>query len=50
MPQLKRKQPNTFKQPVDFRDKDSFAFAKEIVKPFGAIESVLDWSKLEVIG
>jgi hypothetical protein len=35
---------------VDFRDKESFEFAKEIVKPFGAIESVLDWSKQELIG
>lgn len=50
MPQLKRRQPNTFRQPVDFRDRDSFSFAKEIVKPFGAIESVLDWAKQEFIG
>jgi hypothetical protein len=50
MSQLKRKQPNTFKQPVDFRDQASFTFAKEIVKPFGAIESVLDWAKQEFIG
>jgi hypothetical protein len=50
MPQLKRRQPNTFRQPVDFRDKESFTFAKEIVKPFGAIETVLDWAKQEFIG
>lgn len=48
--QLKRKKPNTFKQMVDFRDRDSFAFAKEIIKPFGAIESVLDWAKKELVG
>ena len=48
--QLKRKTPNTFKQPIDFRDRDSFAFAKEIIKPFGAIESVLDWAKKELVG
>jgi len=35
---------------VDFRDRDSFSFAKEIVKPFGAIESVLDWAKKELVG
>lgn len=50
MPQLKRKPPNTFKQPIDFRDRESFSFAKEIVKPFGAIEQILDWSKKELLG
>ena len=48
--QLKRKTPNTFKQMVDFRDRDSFAFAKEITKPFGAIEGILDWAKQEFVG
>ena len=41
MPQLKRRQPNTFRQPVDFRDKESFGFAKE---------TVLDWAKQELVG
>ena len=50
MPQLKRVQPKTFCPPVDFRDRDSFEFAKEIIKPFGAIEPILDWSKKELIG
>lgn len=50
MSQLKRKQPKTFKQPVDFRDRTSFEFAKEIIKPFGAIEGVLDWAKQELVG
>ena len=35
---------------VDFRDRDSFTFAKEIVKPFGVIEGVLDWAKKELTG
>jgi hypothetical protein len=30
------------------RDQDSFAHAKEIVKPFGTIELVLDWCKSEL--
>ena len=50
MPQLKRVRPNTFKQQIDFRDRDSFSFAKEIIKPFGAIELVLDWAKQELVG
>jgi len=50
MPQLKRIRPNTFKQPLDFRDRESFTFAKEIVKPFGELEWVLDWSKQELVG
>ena len=35
---------------MDFRDRDSFAFAKEITKPFGVIEGVLDWAKKELTG
>jgi hypothetical protein len=50
MTQLKRKKPNTFKNMVDFKDRESFAFAKEIVRPFGAIEGVLEWAKQEFIG
>jgi hypothetical protein len=30
------------------RDKDSFNHAHEIVKPFGVLESVLDWCKKEL--
>ena len=48
--QLKRVQPRTFRPPLDFRDRDSFAFAKEITKPFGAIEGILDWAKQEFVG
>ena len=50
MTQLKRVRPKTFHPPLDFRDKDSFGFAKEIVKPFGAIEPILDWAKSEFNG
>ena len=50
MPQLKRIRPNIFKQPLDFRDRESFTFAKEIVKPFGEIERVLEWTKQELVG
>jgi len=31
-----------------FREKTSFNYAMEIVKPFGVIESVLDWCKSEL--
>lgn len=30
------------------RDKSSFAFAQEIVKPWGGLEPVLDWCKKEL--
>jgi hypothetical protein len=30
------------------RDRDSFAFAKETVKPAGVLEHILDWCKLEL--
>ena len=32
------------------RDKDSFDHAQEIVKPFGVIEHVLNWCKVELRG
>ena len=32
------------------RAKESFAFAKEIVKPFGVIDAVIDWSKSQLVG
>jgi hypothetical protein len=35
---------------MDYRDKESFSFAKEITKPFGEIEHVLDWAKSELVG
>ena len=48
--QLKRVQPKIFVPPVDRRDRNSFSFTKEIVKPFGSIEPILDWSKKELVG
>lgn len=32
------------------RDKDSFDHAQEIIKPFGVIETVLNWCKSELRG
>ena len=32
-----------------FREKTSFKHAREIVKPFGVLESVLDWCKSELV-
>lgn len=32
------------------RAKESFAFAKEIVKPFGVIDAVIDWCKSQLVG
>jgi hypothetical protein len=32
------------------RDKDSFDHAHEIIKPFGVIEHVLNWCKIELRG
>lgn len=37
--------------PVEWmRDRSSFNHAQEIIKPFGVIESVLDWCKSEMVG
>ena len=44
---LKRRLP-PLKPPIDQRSRDSFAHAREIIKPFGEIEHVLDWCKSEV--
>lgn len=38
---------STLEKPL-FREKTSFNHAHEIVKPFGVIESVLDWCKSEL--
>jgi len=32
------------------RARDSFHHAREIIKPFGVIEHVLDWCKSELVG
>ena len=37
------------KSPMTYiRDRDSFNYAQEIAKPFGVLESVLDWCKEEL--
>lgn len=37
------------KSPMQYmRDRDSFRHAQEISKPFGVLESVLDWCKEEL--
>ena len=33
---------------IDHRSRDSFAFAREVVKPWGGLEPVLAWCKTEV--
>lgn len=33
---------------IDHRDRDSFAYAKDISKPAGVLEHVLDWCKKEL--
>lgn len=32
------------------RSKESFSFAREIHKPFGQIDLILDWCKTELVG
>jgi hypothetical protein len=36
------------KSPINQRDRNSFNHAQEISKPFGMLESVLDWCKEEL--
>jgi hypothetical protein len=49
MPQLKRRPSDRQLTPVQWsRDRESFHYAREIVKSFGVIESVLDWCKSEL--
>lgn len=51
MTQLRRKYGDQHLTPLHWiRDRESFHYAREIVKPFGVIETVLDWCKSEVIG
>jgi hypothetical protein len=50
MTQLKRKK-NTDLPPMTWqRDRNSFQHAAEITKPFGVIETVLNWCKSELRG
>jgi len=49
MTQLRRKYPEKHLPPLEWiRDRDSFHYAREIEKPFGVIESVLNWCKSEL--
>lgn len=32
------------------RDKESFRYAREILKPYGALNDVLDWCKESMVG
>jgi hypothetical protein len=51
MTQLKRKYHDHHLPPVDWiRNRDSFHYAREIEKPFGVIENVLNWCKSELRG
>jgi hypothetical protein len=49
MTQLKRKTKPSFNNDF-YRERSGFNFAYEIVKPFGAIEGILDWAKEELSG
>lgn len=49
MSQLIKKKKPSF-EPKFWQSQDAFSYAKEITKPFGAIESVLDWAKQELVG
>ena len=33
---------------IDHRSRDSFAFAKEVVRAWGGLEPILDWCKAEL--
>jgi hypothetical protein len=35
--------------PLIYRTKESFNHATEIIKPFGVLESILDWCKSEMV-
>jgi hypothetical protein len=51
MTQLHREAGPLLTSPLDYmRNRDSFNYAQEITKPFGVLESVLDWCKEELVG
>ena len=51
MTQLERKHGDRKLTPLEWmRDRESFHHAKTIEKPFGVIETVLDWCKSELVG
>jgi hypothetical protein len=47
---LRRETGPLLKSPMEYmRDRESFLYAKEIAKPFGVLESILDWCKDELL-
>ena len=35
---------------IDSRSRESFRYAREITKPFGELDRVIDWCKTEMVG
>ena len=35
---------------IDSRRRESFPYSREIAKPFGKLDHVLDWCKTEIVG
>ena len=35
---------------IDSRKRESFRYSREIAKPFGKLDHVLDWCKTELVG
>ena len=35
---------------IDHRSQESFAFAREVIKPWGGLEPILTWCKTELTG
>jgi hypothetical protein len=35
---------------IDSRNQESFLYSREIAKPFGELDRVIDWCKTEIVG
>ena len=35
---------------IDSRNRESFLYSREIAKPFGELDRVIDWCKTEMVG
>jgi len=35
---------------IDSRNRESFFYSREITKPFGELDRVIDWCKTELVG
>jgi hypothetical protein len=35
---------------IDSRKRESFPYSREITKPFGELDRVIDWCKTEIVG